>query len=517
MVARAPCWHDAAMLRALLPLLLLLGCPTVEPEGPAAPDFGPPDAWRDALSGPGGSQASFAPADLHQPCAYLTGGPEDRDHHNLAVMHDGYLVLPWAPEDGGGGITLFDFTDPCQPVKVGEAFSPTMRESHTLSFGEVGDRQYLAVDYHRDLAEGAEGGIGFWDVTDPTDPQWVSELALPGYDYPDAYLFVTLSTFWQGDVLYVAGAFNGVLMVDVSDPLQPALIGQHRFEPALLVGSFHVIGNRALAAPAGGARAVWVDLSDPLLPAPLPGGDFDIRDASGIAVSSYFSNVSGGHALFARNHNGGGPIVYDLQRDTPSFVADHFTPLGDGGYVFGHEDHLFFGDSNFGSVYAWPDPRTISEVAPLALRGDLDTVTPVGNVAVVAVDDNADPGQSSAVMPWALEPDARGPRLGMSSPRDGETLVASTTRLGLSFDEMIEARSVDSASLQVWDEDGRRVRGRFHAQENIVNFTPEQALEPDTTYFVRLPAGGISDGTGNALDADLHLAFSTGESLAEPL
>lgn len=503
-------------MRAVFALLLLAACPPVEPgpQGPVMPAFEDAGAWRDTLRGPGGPAEAFAEADLFGHCAYLTGGPEDREHHNLAVMHDGYLVLPWAPEDGGGGITLFDVTDPCAPVKVGEAYAETMRESHTLSFGEVEGRTYLAVDYHRELDDGVEGGIGFWDVTDPTDPQWVSELALPGYLYPDAYLFVTLSTFWQGDVLYVSGAFNGVYLVDVSDPLDPQLVGQHRFEPSLLVGSFHVVGNRALAAPAGGTRAVWVDLTDPLAPAPLPGGDFTIRSGDGQEVSSYFSNLSGHYALFARNHNGGGPIVYDLSTPTPRFVSDHFTLLGDGGYVFGHEDQLFFGDSNFGTVYDWVDGTQIEERGTLTLAGDLDTVTPVGNVAVVSVDDDANPGQSSAVVPWSVEADGRGPRLGMTSPRGGETFVADTSRIGLAFDEMIEPRSVTAGTLRVWTEHGVAVPGRFHAQENIVNFTPHEPLEHDTTYFVDLPAGGIADGTGNGLESDAQLSFSTGEGVS---
>jgi hypothetical protein len=505
-------------MRALLPLLLsLAACPPVEPEGPAVPSFPAPEAWRDTVHGPGGSQASFGEADLFQPCTYLTGGPEDREHHNLAVMHDGYLVLPWAPEDGGGGVTTFDMTDPCAPAKVGEAFAEGMRESHTLAFGEVEGRTYLAVDYHRDLEDSVEGGVGFWDVTDPADPRWVAELALPGYVYPDAYLFVTLSTSWQGDVLYAAGGFNGVFLIDVRDPLHPALIGQHRFDPPMLVGSLHVIGDRALAAPAGGARAVWIDLSDPLSPAPLPAGDFPIRDREGHEVSSYFSNVAGRYALFARNHNGGGPIVYDLAYDAPSFVADHFTLLGDGGYVFGHEDRLFFGDSNFGTIYRWEEPTVIEEIAPLALQGDLDTVSPAGNVAIVSVDDDAAPGRSSAVVPWSREPDRRGPRLGMSRPPDGATLVAPTARVGLSFDEMIEGVSVHPGSLRVWDERGVAVPGRFNAQENLVNFTPDEPLEDDTTYFVLLPAGGIADGTGNALEEDVAFSFSTGGSVADPL
>ena len=64
----------------------------------------------------------------------------------------------------------------------------------------------------------------------------VSELALPDYDYPDAYFRVVLSTFWQGDVLYASAGLNGVFAIDVSDPLAPELITQQT-KLAHLVGS----------------------------------------------------------------------------------------------------------------------------------------------------------------------------------------------------------------------------------------------------------------------------------------
>jgi hypothetical protein len=36
----------------------------------------------------------------------------------------------------------------------------------------------------------------------------------------------------------------------------------------------------------------------------------------------------------------------------------------------------------------------------LNLAGDLDTVTPIGNVAVLSVDDKADKDRGSIVVPW---------------------------------------------------------------------------------------------------------------------
>ena len=154
-------------MRCAFPLLVVLiaaaGCTPGEiPELPA------PDAWG-PTAGPGLSATAFNEADLWTPCAYLDGGPEDGDHHNLVTMYDGYLLMPWAPEWSHGGISFFDMSEPCAPTKVGEAFTEAMRESHSLSFSNIGGR-YLAVDTHR---APTEGGVGFWDIADPTNPVFV--------------------------------------------------------------------------------------------------------------------------------------------------------------------------------------------------------------------------------------------------------------------------------------------------------------------------------------------------------
>ena len=478
--------------------------------GPTIPEFPAADDW--TVRGPGGPAASFTSGELLEHCAYLTGGPEDADHHNLVVMHDGYLWMPWAPEDGGGGITVFEFDDPCNPIKVSEVYEEGMRESHTMSFSRVGEKEYLAVDYQ--IADDV-GGIGFWDVTDPSNPVWVSELELPDYSYPDAYFRVALSTFWQGDYLYVSAGLNGIFVVDVTDPLTPTLVHQHR-EVGHLVGSFHVIGNLALSSSAGLAQTFLYDMSDPLGFEPISGGNWLTQGADGGQANYYFANTGGQYALFARKDTGGGPVVYDLSNpQSPTFVGEYNQADADGGYVFRQNDWLFQGESNFSAIYDFSDPSQPSEWARIELTGDLDTLTPIGNIAVASVDDDANPGQSTAVVPWLREPECEGPRVELTSPADGDTWVSTTSRIGLSFDEMVEGRSVTPGSLRVWNTDGTAVPGRFYSQENIVNFVPDESLAADATYIVQVPAGGIVDSSGNPTEAAMEFRFSTGAEVDE--
>ncbi|MCO4773341.1 MAG: Ig-like domain-containing protein [Deltaproteobacteria bacterium] len=518
-----------ALLGVAAGAVLLTGCPTEpepEPVVPGRPDFPAPDAF--TLRGPGGPAQTFDATQLWEHCAYLLGGEGDAEHHNLVVMHDGYLLMPWAPEDGGGGISFFTFDDPCNPVLVGEAWADGMRESHSLGFSRVGDREYLAVDYHGgEVARGGSsddddsastgevlGGVGFFDVTDPANPFWASELDLPGYHYPDSYTRLTLSVFWQGRYVYVSGAGNGVYIVDAADPLNPTLVAQYRFTPGMLVGSFHAFGNVAMAATAGGTRTVLMDISDPVDPQPILGGEFNVGDGQGQTRGYYFSNLGGIYGLFARKADGGGPILYDL-RDVgrPRFAGDGPSPEGDGGYVALHENFVFIGDSNFGAVWDFTEERDAVEIGRIQLQGDFDTLVPIGNIAVASVDDGGAPGQATAIVPWQTTPDTNGPQVGLHSPMDGHTFQALTSRIGFVFDEQIEPRSAHAGSVRVWTTAGVAVPGTFNVQETIVNFEPAAPLQPDTTYVVELPAGGVTDVSGNPIAADWAMRFSTGATV----
>ncbi len=481
---------------------LIAGCTPVSTEFTRISQFPAPDDW--SRSGPGASSRTFSEDELYAPCAFIVGDERDAEHHNLSVVHDGWLVHPWAPEDGGGGVSFYDVSDPCEPILHGQGYSPTMRESHTLAFGSVEGRDYLAVDYLSE-EDGGVGGIGFFDITDPTDPVWVSELDTPNFYYPDSYLRVTFATFWQGDVLYVAGAGNGVLVVDVSDPLAPEVVNQVTFTPPHVVGSVTVVGNLAVVASAGTSRLVLMDVSDPVDPQPIPGGDLDLS-FDGELLNYYFSSVSGRYGYFARNDEGGGPIVVDLTDPmAPDIIGHTPTPDGDGGYVYRNGDRLFQGDSEFGAIWDVADATSPREMMRLDVPGDLDTMSPIGNTVLVSVDSGGAPGEATTVFPWATDPDTRPPVLELTNPREGQ-VVPPTARIGLSFDEWVEWASVHPGSVRVTGPDGRPVAGRFNVQEAIVNFTPDASLRRGR-HVVTVPANGVADISGNPVDQTVQVAF----------
>lgn len=485
--------------------------------GEPAEPYPEPDAWG-PNQGPGGPNVVFAPEDLYEHCAYLdggmdgdVGGGEQHDtfeHHNHVQMFDGYLLMPWAPEFGlNSGLTFYDVEDPCAPVAVGSAQDNDMRESHSVGFAGVDGRWYMAANYLKQLSL-TDGGILIWDVTEVDNAEVVSKLKLPGFLYPDAYKLVTLSVFWQYPWLYVAGADNGLYVVNAADPANPELVSQYKFDPILRAGQVSVVGDLLMVSAAEGTRTVLLDVSQPDSPQPIPGGDFDIER------EAYFSNLAGGYGLYAPKQGGGGLIVWDLHDPQAPKLAGDYVSEGNGGYVFVKDDLAFVGESNFAQIYDISDLGAIEPVAQMNLTGDLDTMTPVGNVVVLSVDDKSEKDQASAIAPWRVEIDEEPPHVTWSVPDEGG-LVTVESRIGVIFNEFVDVKSAWAGSVRLYESarppaEGR-VDGDVSVQELIVNFSPREPLKAGTDYTLEIPAGGIADYNGNPTAAPFLLNFRTAE------
>jgi hypothetical protein len=497
---RAPLLLPAALAAACAPTK---GGPGAEDSGPAA--FSYPDAGAmPPLRGPGGPARSFTEAELFQPCAALAGGENDFLHHNLVVPYRGHLVMPWSPEFSTGGLTFFDMSDPCAPVKDGEGWDQLMRESHALGFLHLPEGDPQAGDYA--VTTGALG-IQIWNITDVSNPYVLHYLQLPGVLYPDAYARVVLSVSWQHPWLYVAGADNGVYIVDTSDLAAPALVTQLPVA-GVRAGGVFVMGDLMLVTPAEGTESALFDVGTPDQPQPIPGGRFSSMDADGQIWESYHGNLVGDMALYARKEGAGGLMVMDVSDPTqPRYFADLPTS-GNGGYVFYDEGFAFIGNSDTSHVLDMRDPTNITIVGEGQLPGDLDTLTPYGNVAVMSVDEEAEDGVASAVMAWTLEPDTAPPEVLRIRPVDGATGISPAVRVGVGLNEFVEPSSVFAGSIRLWHADGRAVDGWGSGQEAIATFTPKEPLEAGVTYTVEVVAGGLRDLDGNALASTVTSQFT---------
>ena len=464
------------------------------------------------LAGPGGPKSSFASSALYKNCAFLDGGAQDvLDHHNAVYMHDGYLLMPWSPESGAGGITLFDISDPCHPVKAGSGTSPDMRESHTIGFSNLGGRWAVTAALKKGSAA---GGVLFWDMSNVTAPVPVKRLDLAGHKYPDAYKRVVLSTFWQPPYVYAGFGDNGVAIIDATNPRSPSVVKIYKPQPTMRVGQVQAIGNLLVVTAAEGSRTLLLDISNPVTPQPIPGGSFNVVDGDGEQRDAYFTNTIGGRIFYARKEAGGGFIAMDISDpEDPHFAGDIKTN-GEGGYVSVQEPFVFVGNSKTAEIYDASDLDSPTRLATLDLEGDLDTITPIGNIAVLSVDDGADTNKASALAPWRTTPDAVAPRITWGWPAAGAVGISRRSRFGVTTSELIEPATAWEGSVRLYRTGVAPELGRVPAtiavQDHIVQLVPLCKLDANTDYTLEIPAGGIRDATGNPISEAWTASFRTG-------
>jgi len=530
--------------RSLLFALLLVGCPEPDPVPDAGADAGAPDAgpapqdagvdagpaptgcsrWTgdagapptDPLPGPdefappvgpGGPAATYAASELGAGCAFMPVGDTDENHHNTGFYLDGYLVRPWAHERGRGGIAVWDFDDPCSPELVANMLDEQIRETHATGLSNIGGR-YLVVASLR--------GIQFWDVADVTAPVMVNDFPLEGVRYPDAYMRTVMSTFWQAPYIYVGASDNGLYVVDAADPMSPSVVAQWFPEPLFRVGQVMAVGNLLYVFSSEGSVGAVVDIRDPAAPRAIPGGTFTITDGTldrfdrPVPTPAYFGMVNGGYTFHPRIGISGGLAIFDVTDPAaPRFVSDFEARDGDGGYVYLHEGVAYVGLSDYAAAIDISDPTAPTMMRRFDHTGDVDTVTPFGNVVIVSVDDDAVPGEASVVVPVREAPDATGPAVNMVVPTDGATDQPLTTRVGLTFTEFVSMNSVFEGSVILRNGDGDPVPAHLSGQEGVVSLWPVDPLVPSTTYTLEVPAGGVTDLNGNPTPAAFTASFTT--------
>jgi hypothetical protein len=140
------------------------------------------------------------------------------------------------------GFQLYDVDDPSNPVKLG-TYNNGGIGTHNLYFFSRPDlnppRAYVAAVYNEVVAGGIlgiRGELQIVEVTDPSNPTLVGEweLATPNPDIPceergvDS-AFCVLHDVWvsdDGKTAYLSFWDAGLILLDITDPANPALIGR---------------------------------------------------------------------------------------------------------------------------------------------------------------------------------------------------------------------------------------------------------------------------------------------------
>ena len=258
-------------------------------------------------------------------------------------------------------------------------------------------------------------------------------------------------------------SFSGFSVLDISNPIHPRLLSTvpivpHQYYSTCFNGT-HITFSARMAS----ARMFLFDVQDPLLPA---------LENLGPAIPRQL------YCTYQDNF-----IFQGCQEEV---VKLDITDPGNAQIV---------GRGSFGLA----DP-------------DHGQVTAIGNVLYAGNDH----GTGSGFFVHQLEPDLQPPHVHAVNPFPGATGEALCSRIGISFSDNIMVSSVDSQSFIVRPAGGNPLPGLYSVWLGIVNFAPDDPLEPNTRYEVALPAGGISDWTGNAIDEAFTSTFTTGTTCPGP-
>jgi len=429
------------------------------------------------------------------------GAPRSHGH---VSMHKGYLVVVYSTDDGGsdGGFSFYDISDPYAPELVfqkDDEETREIREAHGYGYSSsyAGDLVALQAAY----------GVQIWDWTDIFNPVRLSYLHLPGIEDSD-YALGAWWLSWQAPYIYIGGSGNGIYIVDATDPQSPFLVQRPNGLPnpipisqtgGFRIGPIFAVGNLLAASSMDGAGYVTMDISDPKNPIVL-----DVLSGN---IPDIYSSLVNGYKILATGLDKN-LYVYDIRNPSTISLINSADIDGPGGYVTFQDGFAHVGAS---IQYTKVDIRNDALYdrvgkATSGIRGrDEDFVVPLGNLIVLS-DDH---GFGSFIIPHKSGRDLTGPSVNMVIPMDGATNQAQTTRVGLTFTDFVDLRSVNSSTFIVRPVGGVAISGKYSTQFGIVNFFPDEPLEPLTTYEVVVPKNGMKDLVGNLVPSSFVSTFTT--------
>lgn len=434
-------------------------------------------------------------------------------HHNQPSIINGYLQLT-----GNALIAFYDISDPTDPEALSFRSSPGHcqdggcgeAEGHQVSFAKYGSTFYAATIRGR--------GIDIWNVTDARNPSHVTAVDIPGVNYGD-FTEAVWGIAWQGTTIYVGGTSTGVHVIDATDPANADLVntvpqgqlGNVNAGPLFAVGNLLVV-----TTPKDNRGVATLDISNPHQPM--------ILDSLIPEQNSYIGWFYRHHVYLLN------PIrVYDVLSDPTEIALESGSrPGGYWEYMSFQDGYMFAGrirpnpgadkiDVSNLSNFVWDS----SIVGRLDLSGgaapenDDQFTVAVGNLLILSDDQlatvgpNAGQSAGTVIAVHDTEPDTTPPVVDTVMPKDGASGQALTTRVGISFTDNIELATVDTRSFMVRPVGGAALPGTFSVTMSVLNFEPAENLQPNTTYEVVLPAGGVKDYVGNGIAQEFISTFTT--------
>jgi hypothetical protein len=425
-------------------------------------------------------------------------------HLNQPAVFNGYLMMA-----GNEDFFFYDVSNAASPKQLSKVSTPNRRaggeaETHTISFARSGNTFYMATT--------GGTGIDTWDVTSATAPKHLGQLKIAGINYGD-YTEAVWGVSWQGQYIYVGATNNGIKVVDAADPANLKIVAEVSTASygGVSAGPVDAIGNvLVVMTPKESAGVATLDISDPTKPTRLA--------SFTAATKSYITQFHRRYAVML------GPIrVWDVLTN-PKSIGTGTSPIATfnneyAEYSAFSDDYLFIGHarqeiSNVPgcSKITFSDPKSMKVVN--RIYGRMDTtynddqfLLPFGNL--VALTDDQTPYRGWVIAVHQTAPDTTPPVVDTVIPGNSSTGVSTKSRIGLTFSDNIELATVNGASFIVRPVGGQALSGRYGVRMSVVNFDPDQDLQPGTTYEVVLPKGGIADYVGNTLATEWKSTFTT--------
>ena len=438
---------------------------------------------------------------------------------------------------GAGAFALYNIDDPKHPQLLFDT-RDHMARYHTAGqpdyVGDFAEAHSLAFRGDQVLmSERGKTGAGFsildlapaFDNDPETLPAIVGRFAFPKVGKPTNYDGFSFSPAWSGRYVYAPTGSHGLYIVDTLDPSHPRLVAHlpkaslydETLRSAVVIGDLLVLSPAAVASNDG--SLVLVDVSNPARPSLL--GKHPVRVGyQGFVYGSVFYN--GGTRDTPKSTEPNKMIAYDFADPAKIVAREIFETdqLKNPEYGFVIDDELFIG--HYPGLSKWrlsPDGKAAEFVSAIEPQfppaDDYAFISPVGNLAVVTSDHNVKSRLNIGV--HSREPDTQGPRLIYTRPVMNAAGVDRHTGIGLAFSDFIDPLSLTEHSLQL------RVTGTEQTVAmdishmfGVVNLVPHQPLQKGLTYEV-VATTAITDQVGNPLEADnrVLLRFSTGQQ-AQP-
>jgi hypothetical protein len=421
---------------------------------------------------------------------------------NQSSVVNGYLVV-----GGNEEFWIYDVSNPAQPKQLSSFSTPNRTggeaETHAISYARYGDKFYAVTIGGR--------GIDTWDVTNPMMPTHLQQLRITGVNYGD-YTEAIWGVAWQGQYIYVGATNNGIKVVNAADPKAMSVVAEVPTSSygGVSAGPVEAVGNvLVVTTPKESGGVATLDISNPTAPTRL---------------ASFTTNTAYIGAFYRRYVFLIGVRAWDVLTN-PRSIGSGTTPIGSlstegAEYMAFSDDAMFLGHLRT-EIGGTPGASKISVENPRSMRvvnrvwgrlnlGNLNDdqfVFPFGNLVVIGDDQTPYPGWFIAV--HQAEPDTKAPVVDTVIPNNASTGNSTKSRVGISFSDNIELATVNTASFIVRPVGGQPLAGKFGLRNGVVNFDPDQDLQPATTYEVVLPRGGLADLSGNTLAAEWKSTFTT--------